>query len=542
MNIWGSKTLRRLALPLAVVSLGVALTAGGGTTLASSGGGTVASDPNAPDPEITAQSISFVLAPKSDDNFQPNNTCGGAPSTLTAPGAATGTFSVTKLSVSQTRCTLAIFTPNSQQGKDLKYSSTPCPVTGFPTPTSAGLQVLSLKSPDKLQACTAPAFLASVNTGLTKATDAAGRTAVHDWAGTSCTPGLCRLFMLLTQKDGDLNTPGLCSAAFYLTGPCTVAVITTGGVASNPGGQLLQFSDNRCPTDSNLSLPPIGDIGESCTNLPFKPADMSMTLPPAMTPNPELQTPVAALPQHSTEVADQAISYELAPVGQFSFDPPNACSIDGIKPVNRCTAEIINIPVGFAGGDVQFPDTRCTFDVSTSGHSHGNNQGDPCFAQPFSPSKGQTAIHSLPPMTCHAPEPAAPVNGVLPAVACRIHVVLTRIDGDFNANNPCGTLSNATTSVSSPCLLLSVRTEGRHEGDDVKVGSSTPVCPSGAAPVITPVTNQPGFDADVTDTCVAGGAVVPPSPPAAGTLGALLATNGPVSIHIPEDPVLGSNQ
>ncbi|MEA2671677.1 MAG: hypothetical protein QOG45_1897, partial [Chloroflexota bacterium] len=37
MTIWGSTTLRRLAIPLAVVSLGAALTAGWGQSLASSG-------------------------------------------------------------------------------------------------------------------------------------------------------------------------------------------------------------------------------------------------------------------------------------------------------------------------------------------------------------------------------------------------------------------------------------------------------------------------------------------------------------------------
>ena len=92
MNIWGSKALRRLALPLAVVSLGAAVSVGWGSSFAStSGTGAVGSvDTSAPDPEVTAQSIVFVIAPKGDDNYQPFNACGGAPTAQTG-GAGSGT-------------------------------------------------------------------------------------------------------------------------------------------------------------------------------------------------------------------------------------------------------------------------------------------------------------------------------------------------------------------------------------------------------------------------------------------------------------------
>lgn len=255
MNIWGSKTLRRLALPLAVVSLGAALTAGWGQSLASSaGGGTASIDSSASDPEVAVQSIAFVLVPKGNDNFRPENVCGGAPAKTPVPAPAPGTFhsfgtgvtELQKLSIGPSRCTLAIFTPNSKQGEDLRYSSTPCPVTNSAVPGSFGLKFVGLKTTDKLNACTAPVFLASQNTDLTAAQDAAGKLALHDWAGSSCKPGLCRLIATLVQNDGDFNSPGLCSAAFYLTGPCTVGVIDTNRL--NPTSRPVLLTPGSVPS------------------------------------------------------------------------------------------------------------------------------------------------------------------------------------------------------------------------------------------------------------------------------------------------------
>ena len=351
------------------------------------------------------------------------------------------------------------------------------------------------------------------------------------------------------------NAPGLCSSAYYLTGPCTIAVVTTSSVAANPAGATVDFADAKCPTESNLSLPPIGDIGLSCTNFPFKPADMAMTLPRGMTPNPELQTPAGTMPQHSTEIADQAMTLDLAPSKQFTFDPPNACSFDSIKPVNRCTAAILSLPVGFAGGDVRIPTNRCPLDVSENS-SQGNGQGKPCFAEPFSPSKGTDIVKGLPAITCHAPEPAVAVAGVLPVVSCQIYVVLTRDDGDFNANNPCGVLSNATTSVNSPCLLASFLTNGVSEGNSIVLNNTTPLCPSGGAST-APITAGSdigfGFDADVTASCVSGGNAPTTMTgsgfvDATGSLAYLMGdgpgslavpTNGPVTGIVPVDPVHG---
>src|SRR5258708_6343044 len=99
MRNWGLKSWRRIALPLAVVSLGSAVGIGWGTSHAS--GGTAGGES---DPEVSTQGVTFVLAPTGDDNFQPGNAC-----------AAT--------SLGQTRCTAAIMAVDHQPA-DINYSST----------------------------------------------------------------------------------------------------------------------------------------------------------------------------------------------------------------------------------------------------------------------------------------------------------------------------------------------------------------------------------------------------------------------------------
>jgi hypothetical protein len=569
MTIWGSTTLRRLAMPLAVVSLGAALTAGWGQSLASSGSAASASDPNAIDPEVAVQSISFVLVPKGNDNFRPENACGGGPSltTGTPPVAnphpyGTGLSLLQKLSIGPTRCTLAIFTPNSDQVEDLAYSSTPCPVTTTNpvTTPNQSLKFVGLKNPNNLKACTAPAFLSTQggsspttpdlrNPDLTAAQGAAGKLAVQRWAGSSCKPGLCRLIMTLVQKEGDFNAPGLCSSAFYLTGPCTVAVVATGDlngtppaqpivappvVHATPGGARLDFSSNKCPVSTGLSNR--GDISESCTNLPFNPADMKVLLPPAAQPAFETLLPCTTPPntpagcgpaKHSVEIAMQSLTLVVAPVNQYEFDPANACAIPGDTlsslVVTRCTAAVLRTPVGFTGGTVNYPTSRCKLDLSA--------EFSGCFAQPFSPSKGTTAIKNLPPLVCRAPIPAIPpaAPAVLPAVACNIFVTLTHDDGDFNAENPCGSL---LSGISSACLLASFTTDGRQQGDSITVNAATPVCPAGNG------TNAV-VDADVHDTCVSADSTIA-APFTAGSLANLLFLGTPSSmtVTIPEDRIV----
>jgi hypothetical protein len=411
MRHWGLKSWRWAALPLAVVSLVSAVGIGWGTSHASGSTGVG-------DPEVGAQGVTYVLAPTGDDNFQPGNAC-----------AAT--------SLGQNRCTAAIF-DTAKQPADITYSSDVCPAQ---TNTQLGLQGIALKDPGNLSPCTAAAFLPS----------AGGELAVKDFPGASCFPGPCRLFMVIHQRDGDFNAPGLCSAAFYLTSPCTVAVVGTEG---HTGGDTIGFSSSSCPENSNLSLPPIGDINGSCTNLPFKPADMVMQLPRNATPAPPSN------PIHSPEVVNQALTLVITPNGQWTFDPPNACSIVGLKPVNRCTAAILDVPEG--GGDISYSNTRCTLDLS--------GPQDACVAAPYTVSMGNTAIHNYPAGTlCLAALPEVQPNST--EVGCRIYVMLTRVDGDLNPGGLCSSFTN----ISSPCALGVVDTSGRHEGD--VVGLSTDTCP-----------------------------------------------------------------
>ena len=572
MNIWGSKSLRRMALPLAVVSLGAALTMGWGQSFAS-GAPTTSASTDQSDPEVAVQSVDFVLVPKDNDNFRPDNLCGGGPSvdtTVTPPvekanAYGTGLTLLQKLSMGPGRCVFAVFKPTIHQGKDLTYSSTPCATTTSPaTAPNTTEKFIGLHTPDKLRACTAGIFLSTLdgkskttpdvrNNSIPASQSAAGHVAIHDWAGTSCKPGPCTLFAEMVNQEGDFNAPGLCTAAFYITGPCTAAVLTTSDVNGpvfvptctgttnatctntlpaaplvpatpnsgvptfTPGGQTLNFTDSSCPISTSLSNR--GDVQQGCTNLPFKPADMSFTFPRIVTPPNEVTFPcqftfvpgdACGKAKHSVEIATQSLTVELSPKGQDTFDPPNACSIPGDTlsslVVTRCDAAHIELPLNFAGGDVSIPDTRCTFDLSNS-KGHGNNQGSSCFAEPFSPSKGNTVIHNLPAVLCRADIPALPAIvppstvALTPQVPCVLDVVLTHDDGDFNAEQPCGNISPLLPTpanapgVNATCLLASFDTDGHQQGDTLVANSTTPICPAGNG-------GKAVIDADVTTTCI----------------------------------------
>ena len=415
MRHWGLKSWRHAALPLAVVSLVSAIGIGWANTHAAGSAG------GEGDPEVSMQGVTWVLAPTGDDNFQPGNACNAT-------------------SLGQTRCTAAVFNLDDQgHPADVSYSSNACPAQ---TNTQLGLQGIALQDPSNLEPCTAAAFLPS----------AGDHTAIRDFPGATCFPGPCKLFMVIHQHDGDFNAPGNCAAAFYLTGPCMVAVVDTDGKS---GGDSINFADNKCPFLSASPFPPFGDITSDCTNLPFKPADMTMYLPDAATPAPPVN------PVHSPEVRSQALTMVISPVGQWTFDPPNACSIVGLKPLNRCTAAILDVPEG--GGNIDYSNTKCNLDLS--------GPQDACTAAPYTNSRGNTAIHDYPAGSlCLAPLPAAQPSSS--EVGCRIYVMLTRDDGDLNPGGMCSSFTNIT----SPCALGVVETDNRHEGDEVSLSGDT--CPT----------------------------------------------------------------
>jgi hypothetical protein len=429
MRHWGLKSWRKVALPLAVVSLVSAAGIGWANLHAAS-----SSAGGESDPEVSTQGVTFVLAPTGDDNFQPGNACNAT-------------------SLGQTRCTAAVVDVEGQPA-DINYPSDACPAQ---TNTQLGLQGIALQDANNLSACTAAAFLP----------EAGGQTMIHDFPGATCFPGPCLLFMVVHQHDGDFNAPGNCSAAFYLTGPCTVAIINTEG---HTGGDTISFSDSKCPFLSAAPFPPFTDITESCTNLPFKPADMALHIMGSATPEPPIN------PVHSPEVASQALTMVIAPVGQWTFDPPNACGIVGLKPLNRCTAAILDVPE--SGGDINYSNTKCNLDLS--------GFQDACTAQPYTNSRGNTAIHNYPRGTvCFAPLPAAQPN--MTQVDCRIYVMLTRTDGDLNPGGTCSSFTN----ISSPCMVGVVETDSRHEGDDVDLSTNT--CPSLSGIDITGDCTSPAY-------------------------------------------------
>jgi hypothetical protein len=447
MRHWGLKSWRRAVLPLAVVSLVSAIGIGWANSHASGSAG------GEGDPEVSTQGVTFVLAPTGDDNFQPGNACNAT-------------------SLGQTRCTAAIVDID-QQGHpaDYDYPSDVCPAQ---TTDQLGLQGIALRDPENLDPCTASPYISS-----------GGDTMIKDFPGATCFPGPCKLFMVIHQEDGDFNAPGNCSAAFYLTGPCMVAVVNTEGAT---GGDDIGFSDSKCPFRSAAPFPPFGDIHDSCTNLPFKPADMTLDLPQNATPAPAVRA------VHSPEVASQALTMVITPKGQWTFDPPNACSIVGIKPLNRCTAAILDVPEG--GGDIEYSDSKCNLDLS--------GPQDACTAAPYTDSRGNTAIHDYPRGTvCFAPLPEAQPN--MDEVPCQIYVMLTREDGDLNPGGFCSSFTN----LSSPCALGVVETEDRHEGDTIELSSDT--CPSLSG-------------IDVTGDC---------------TSPAYLPIPG-IEVTVPEDPTLGN--
>ena len=451
---------RRVAMPVAMLSVAAAVSAGLASTFAA-GGGHGATTPvvNADDPEINNQAATLVLAPASDDNFTPPGACGG---TTIAPS----------------RCTAAVWVVN-QSSNTLSYSTTPCS-------TSPSLQVIVLTG-NNIPECTATPFISAPAAAAPAPAPApakpapapgkpapapaapSGPVAITNFPGAQCIPGDCRLFLVLAEADGDFNAPGLCGGTADIVGPCMAASFDTVGAT---GGTTISQPNTDCPAS--------GDAEVACTANPaFFPADMQLTLPPKGTPAP------ATPPVHGIEVASQAATVVLWPTGDNSFDPPNLCGSWGINPTGRCTAAIMDVTA--TDTSATYASAGCPIDIPAD--------VAPCTSAAFQPSVGKVAFSNYPGSVCFgaapAPVPPATTPGAPPIVKCHLAVVLTPNDGDFNAPGKC----NGSTIISAACTVAVFNTSAvPAQGGGTVVFSTTSIC---LAP--------PADPSDITTTCTSPG-------------------------------------
>jgi len=418
---------------LAVLSLVAALSSGVAMRLGSN------TTPTHNDPEIENQAATLVLAPANDDNFTPPGACGG---TAVAPS----------------RCTAAVWVVNGSSST-LDYSGVPCS-------TSPSLQVIVL-SGQNIDECTAAGFLAPGTKAPAPGAPAPPPvgTAITGFQGAQCIPADCRLFLVLAQADGDFNAPGLCGGNADIIGPCMVAAFDTTGAV---GATTISQPNTACPAS--------GDVTQACTANPgFFPADMVLTLPAKATAAP------AVAPVHGIEVADQAATIVLAPVGDKSFDTPNTCGTWGINPVSRCTAAVMQ--VGVTDVSASYSSSSCPIDIPAD--------VSPCTSAAFTASDGKTAFSGYPGSLCFGTAPpAAPGAAAPPApqVRCQLFVVLTPSDGDFNAPGKC----SGYTIISAACTVAVVDTTAMSDqagGETVSL-KTTSLC---LAP--------PADPSDITSSC-----------------------------------------
>lgn len=441
---------RRIVLPLALLSVGAAVSTGL-ISISASGGPAAAtggSIPNSEDPEIANQAATLVLAPANDDNFTP-------------PGACAGT------TIAPSRCTAAVWVVD-RSSSTLVYSSTPCS-------TSPSLQVIVLQG-GNIPECTAKPFIGAAPAskpaapGAAPAPAPAGQTAITGFPGAQCIPGNCRLFLVLAEADGDFNAPGYCGGTADIVGPCMVSAFDTVGATGNTS---IHQSSTACP--------PTGDLTVACTANPaFFPADMVLTLPATGTPAP------ATPPVHGPEVVDEAATLVLWPAGDNSFDPPNLCGSFGLNATGRCTAAIMDVTGSTTSA--AYAGSNCPVDIPA--------QVSPCTSAAFAASPGKVAITGYPGSVCFGPAPApvppSTTAGPAPQVPCHIAVVLTPNEGDFNAPGKC----SGTTIINAACTIAVVDTStlGQSGGETVQL-STTSVClaPPANPEDIGATCTSPGF-------------------------------------------------
>ena len=252
---------RRVVLPMAMLSVAAAVSAGLASTFGSGGASSPPGVVNADDPEINNQAATLVLAPANDDNFTPPGACGGT-------------------NIAPSRCTAAVWVVNGSS-HTLNYSGTAC--SAAPNPS---LQVLVLTgnnvpectaaifvtAPPPSSAAPAPAPTAAPKPGASPAPAPAappGPVAITGFPGAKCIPADCRLYLVLAQADGDFNAPGLCGGSADIIAPCMVASFDTVGAT---GGTVLHEPSAACPAS--------GDAEVACAANPaFTPYNITVTLP-----------------------------------------------------------------------------------------------------------------------------------------------------------------------------------------------------------------------------------------------------------------------
>ena len=455
MRLPGPCTLtrwRRVAVPLAMLSVAAAVSAGLASTHAAGGGQGMTPFVNADDPEINNQAATLVLAPANDDNFTPPGVCGGA-------------------TIAPSRCTAAIWIVNGSS-HTLNYSGTACP-------TTPSLQVMVLTGQNNPE-CTAAVFVSPAPAGSAAPAPAPapkpgtspapapaappGPVAITGFPGAQCIPADCRLYLVIAEADGDFNAPGLCGGTADIIGPCMAASFDTVGAT---GGTTIAQPNTACPAS--------GDAETACTANPsFFPANMKLTLPPNGKPAP------ATPPVHGPEVTIQAATIVIAPLNDLSFDPPNTCGSWGVNPTGRCTAAVMQTTSNDTSAT--YGSASCPIDLP----------GDvaPCISNAFQPSAGKVALTNLPTSQCYGQAPAAAPGAPpppIPTVNCHIYVVLTPKDGDFNAPGIC----LGYFLISSPCTIAAVDTSTGDQAGGSSATLSTTAC-----------TEPPG-DPDIAAACTA---------------------------------------
>jgi hypothetical protein len=449
---------RRVAVPVAMLSVATAVSTGLASTSASGSGPggsrPVLVDTNAPDPEVENQAATLVLAPANDDNFTPPGACGGT-------------------SVAPSRCTAAVWVVN-RSSHTLSYSTTACS-------TSPSLQALVLTG-NNIPECSATPFVPAAPAPAAAPTPgapvpvpvpvpvpapvaAASQAAITGFPGARCIPSDCRLFLVLAQADGDFNAPGLCGGTADIVAPCMVASFDTVGAV---GGATISQPNTACPAS--------GDATVACTANPaFFPASMRLTLPAKATAAP------ATPPVHGPEVLAQAATLVVAPVGDNGFDPPNTCGTWGVNPVGRCTAAVFSLTA--TDTSAAYASASCPIDIAAD--------VSPCTSAAFQPSVGGSALSSLPGSLCYGATPAATAavpNPTAPVVNCHVFVVLTPKDGDLNAPGIC----LGYFLISSACTMAVVDTStGDQAGGAVVKLTSTSLCV------------EPPGDPDISLACTA---------------------------------------